>query len=128
MALVSPLDVQLNCDDRTMLQPDILVVCDRGKVIRKGIYGAPDLVMEILSPSSRSRDMVLKLNKYQDAGVKEYWVIDPDRRRIMVYDLGNDADLFIYDFEDVVPVGLFDGKCTIDFRKIYDHMSFLYET
>ena len=129
MVLASPLHVQPDGDDRTILQPDVMVVCDRGKITREGVCGAPDLVMEITSASTKSRDMVLKLHKYLSAGVREYWVIDPEKKRIMVYDLTDkDADLSLYGFDDTVPVGLFGGECVLDFRKIYDDMRFLYET
>ena len=127
MPFAAPLDVQLDCDDRTMLQPDVLVICDRSKVIKRCIYGAPDLVVEILSPSTRSKDMFLKLNKYKNAGVREYWVVDPDKKQIIVYDFQHDDNVSIYGFEDCVPVGIFDGQCSVDFREIYDYIGFLYE-
>ena len=73
MPIASPIDVQLNCDDKTMVQPDVLVVCDREKVIRRCIYGAPDFIIEILSLTSRKKDMFTKLAKYKEAGVREYW-------------------------------------------------------
>ena len=128
--LLAPADVQLDRDNRTMVEPDVMVICDRDKILRKLTYGAPDLVMEITSPSSRGKDMTLKLEKYRKAGVREYWVIEPDKKRIMVYQLREDMDidLSIYGFEDEIPVGIFEGKCTIDFRKIYEKISFLYES
>ena len=126
--LLAPADVQLDRDNRTMVEPDVMVICDRDKILRKLTYGAPDLVMEITSPSSRGKDMTLKLEKYRKAGVREYWVIEPDKKRIMVYQLREDMDidLSIYGFEDEIPVGIFEGKCSIDFRKIYEKISFLY--
>lgn len=127
LALPSPLDVQLDCDDKTMVEPDVVVVCDRDKVVRKNIYGAPDLVIEILSPSTKSRDMILKLGKYQAAGVREYWIVDPDKKRVLVYDFAHDEYPAIYSFEDAVPVGIYEGKCQVDFKKIYERMRFLYE-
>ena len=69
--LPSPLDVQLDCDNRTMLQPDISVICHRDRIVKKGVYGAPDLCIEIVSPSSRKRDYEKKRMKYQNAGVRE---------------------------------------------------------
>ena len=71
LPIVSPIDVQLDCDDRTMLQPDVVIVCDRKKVVHRCVYGAPDFVLEILSPSSRKKDSIIKLNKYMNAGVRE---------------------------------------------------------
>ena len=68
------MDVQLEWDDKTMVQPDVMVVCDRDKITRKCIYGAPDLAVEILSDSTKKKDMYVKLGKYMDAGVREYWL------------------------------------------------------
>ena len=127
LPIVSPVDVQLDCDDRTMVQPDIVVVCDRDKVIKRCIYGAPDLVIEILSPSTRKKDMVIKLNKYMNAGVREYWMVDPDKRNVIVYDFEHDNYLMIYGFDAKIPVNIWDGDCEIDFQEVYDYVRFLYE-
>ena len=81
--LVSPIDVQLDRDDKTVLQPDVLVVCDRSKIIRRCIYGAPDFIVEILSPATRKKDLTVKLGKYIQAGVSEYWIVDPDRKSVV---------------------------------------------
>lgn len=129
IAAYAPLDVQLDCDNRTMVQPDVLVVCDRKKIVRRGvIFGAPDLVVEILSPSTRRKDMYLKLKKYEGAGVREYWLVDPDRKRVVAYDLENRECPVAYSFEDAVPVRIFGGECVVDFREIYEYLEFLYET
>lgn len=125
--LISPLDVQLDCDNRTMVEPDVLVVCDRNKFKKGIIYGAPDFIAEILSSSTRRRDMSLKLAKYTEAGVREYWLVDPDKKKIIVYDLERNELPSIYTFKDKVPVCIFDRKCIIDFAKIYDNIRFLYE-
>ena len=85
--IASPIDVQLDCDDKTMVQPDVIVVCDREKIQNRCIFGAPDFVAEVLSESTRKKDLVLKLNKYMTAGVREYWLVDPDRKKVIVYDL-----------------------------------------
>ena len=113
--LSSPVDVQLNCDDKTMVQPDILVVCDENKISKEGILGAPDLVVEVLSPSTRKKDMSVKLAKYMGAGVREYWIIDPDTKRVIVYDWEQEEILNIYGFGDKIPVGIFGGKCEVEF-------------
>lgn len=126
--LISPLDVQLDCDDRTMVEPDVLVVCDRNKLKKGIIYGAPDFIAEILSPSTRRRDMSLKLAKYTEAGVREYWLVDPDKKKVIVYDLEHNELPSIYTFEDKVSVCIFDRKCIIDFSKIYENIRFLYES
>lgn len=127
MPLVSPVDVQLDCDDRTMVQPDVLVICDRDKMKRRVVYGAPDFIVEILSPSTRRKDMNLKMAKYSEAGVREYWMVDPDKKKVVVYNLEHEEFPVIYTFEDEVPVGIFEGKCRIDFADIYENMRFLYE-
>ncbi len=116
---IAPVDVQLDCDDRTIVEPDVMILCDDTKDIRKRIYGAPDFVAEVLSPSTRRKDMLLKLHKYGEAGVREYWMIDPEHGRIMVYQFeSDDATLDLYSFEDEVPVGIYDGKCRIDFAPL----------
>lgn len=125
--LIAPLDVQLDCDNRTMVEPDVLVVCDRNKFKKGIIYGAPDFIAEILSSSTRRRDMSLKLAKYTEAGVREYWLVDPDKKKVIVYDLERNELPSIYTFKDKVPVCIFDRKCSIDFAKIYDNIRFLYE-
>ena len=127
LPIISPIDVQLDCDNRTMVEPDVVVVCDRNKVIRRCVYGAPDLVIEILSPSSVKKDSVIKLNKYMNAGVREYWLIDPDCRKVMIYDFQQEVLPAIYGFNAKIPVGIWDGDCVIDFNEIYEYIRFLYE-
>ena len=127
MILPSPVSVQLDEDDRTMLQPDVVVCCDRDKILRSHVYGAPDMVIEILSPSTRKKDMGLKLKKYITARVREYWMVDPDKKKVVVYDLEHNELPAIYGFEDQVPVKIFAGKCQIDFSEIYSYIEFLFE-
>lgn len=124
---VAPADVQLDCDDKTMVQPDVFVVCDRSKIIKRCTYGAPDLIVEILSPSTRKKDISIKLKKYIGAGVAEYWIVDPDKKTVVVYDFAHDELPAIYGFDAKVPVALFDGECEVDFAEIYEYVSFLYE-
>lgn len=124
---VAPVDVQLNCDNRTMVEPDVIVVCNRDKIIRRCVYGAPDFIVEVLSPSTKKKDLTIKLNKYTEAGVKEYWLVDPDAKRVMVYRFEEDVVLNIYGFDSKVPVGIFDGKCEINFAELYEQIAFLYE-
>lgn len=124
---ISPIDVQLDCDNKTMLQPDVILICSRDKIIRRGIYGAPDFVVEVLSRSTRKKDMVIKLHKYHNAGVREYWMIDPDKKEILVYDFEAEETPVRYTFEDAVPVAVLNNECTIDFKELYDEIRFLYE-
>ena len=81
LALAAPTDVQLDMDDRTIVVPDLIVLCDLKKLRKKLVYGAPDMVVEILSPSTQSRDMLWKNQKYQFAGVREYWIVNPDEKK-----------------------------------------------
>ena len=126
----APLDVQLNGDDKTMVQPDVIIVCDRSKFHQNSILGAPDLIVEILSPATKKKDMFIKAHKYLDAGVREYWLVDPERKRVMVYNY-EDKEYAeypaIYTFENEVPVHIFDGKCIVDFKEISEYLQFLYK-
>lgn len=119
---ISPVDVQLDCDEWTMVQPDVLIVCDKSKVIKRCIMGAPDFVVEVLSPSSRSKDTVIKLKKYMEAGVKEFWIVDPKKKCVLVYVFEEDAMPTIYGFDDEVPVWIYDGKLKIDFKEIKEQL------
>ena len=126
--LVSPIDVQLDCDDKTMVQPDIVVICDRSRFQSGRIYGAPDLIVEVLSPSTRKKDMYIKAEKYLNAGVREYWIIDSKYKRIYVHCYEKeDFMINMYTFEDEVPVGIWNDDCKVNFREIYDYVSFLEE-
>ena len=79
--MIAPVDVQLDQDDKTMVQPDVLIVCDRDIVIRRCVYGAPDFVAEVLSPSTKKKDIYIKTQKFANAGVREYWMVDPDKQK-----------------------------------------------
>ena len=127
IVMAAPMDVQLDCDDKTMVQPDVMVVCDRDKITRKCIYGAPDLAVEILSDATKKKDMYVKLGKYMEAGVREYWLVDPKGKKVIVYDFEAEVTPSIYGFSSKVPVGIFGGECEVDFAKIYEYISFLYE-
>ena len=122
---IAPMDVQLDCDNRTIVQPDVMIVCDRSKINRQRIFGAPDFVIEVLSPSTKRKDILIKGYKYQNAGVKEYWMINPDSKTVTVYDFREDIDVTTYSFEDNVPILLYDGECVIDFKEIDDYISFI---
>lgn len=119
---ISPLDVQLDKDNKTMVQPDVIVCCSPDQDSGQRIFGAPDFVAEVLSPSSKKRDIFIKLSKYKDAGVREYWLIDPDRKKVIVYDFEHNDDITVYTFDDHIPVGISDGKCNVCFTKIKDRL------
>ncbi|MDO4804130.1 MAG: Uma2 family endonuclease [Lachnospiraceae bacterium] len=116
---LSPFDVRLDRDNYTMVQPDLVVICGEFDVDGSIRYeGAPDLTVEILSPSSRMKDQILKLYKYQNAGVREYWIIDPKHRTVAVHYFEEDYAVKIYDFESEIPVGISEGECVIDFSRV----------
>ena len=127
LPMIAPVDVQLDCDDKTMVEPDVVVVCDRDKIIDRCIYGAPDFIIEVLAKSTRKKDSVIKLNKYLNAGVREYWMIDPEKKKVIVYDFEHDEYPVVYGFDAKVPVGIWDGAMEIDFAEVYEHARFLYE-
>ena len=124
--LLSPADVQLDEDDKTIVQPDVLVICDRSKYKNGRIFGAPDLIMEVLSASTRKKDMQLKLYKYGNAGVREYWLIDPQKKKVIQYDLETIDIPVIYGFDAEIPILIWDGRCRIDFRELEEAVSFLW--
>ena len=126
-AYFAPFDVRLfekeedhpkNVD--TVVQPDLMVVCDQNKVDRHGVHGAPDLVIEIISNSSRRLDRLTKLNLYQRAGVREYWIVDPDSCVVSVYTLkdGVYRAAPAYGADSSVRVGILDD-CTIDLSAVF---------
>lgn len=125
--IMSPADVQLDKDDKTMLQPDLFIICDRDQILSTHLYGAPDFIVEVLSKSTRKKDMKIKLNKYRNAGVREYWMIDPKARQVLVYVFSREANPVIYGFDAKIPVNIFQDDCMIDFQEIYDYIRFLYQ-
>jgi len=122
----SPIDVRLNAEkgDDTVVQPDLIIVCDSSKLEdNKACKGAPDLVVEILSPSTASIDLVIKLNKYQEAGVKEYWIVDPESNTVQVFTLeGSNYIVHAYGLEDeavdIIPVGISEGF-EVNLREVF---------
>lgn len=104
----APFAVFLNENDKNYVEPDISVICDKNKITDKGCNGAPDWVIEIVSPSSRQMDYYKKLFKYRTAGVREYWIADPIKEMVMVYKFEKET-MEQYSFGDDVPVGIYDG-------------------
>lgn len=120
-AFFAPVDVQIDCDDKTMVQPDVLVVCDREKIRGFGVYGAPDFLVEILSKSTRKKDMTIKLAKYCEAGVREYWIIDPHKRVLIIHNFMDESWVpEIRPLQGEVPVAIFDGKLKINLDEVND--------
>lgn len=107
-AYPAPYAVYLKNDERNYVEPDISVVCDKNKMGEKGCLGAPDLIIEIVSPSSRHMDYERKLPLYRDAGVREYWIADPKRKIVTVYDTERGAEGTAYSFSEKIKVGIYE--------------------
>lgn len=103
----APFAVFLNNDDKTYVEPDISVICDKNKLNDRGCAGAPDFVIEVVSPSSRKMDYTTKNALYSDAGVREYWIVDPARERTTIYYYEQDEAPMIYLFTQVVCSGIY---------------------
>lgn len=103
----SPFAVFLNEDDCNYVEPDISIICDQSKLTDKGCNGAPDWIIEVVSPSSRQMDYYKKLFKYRTAGVREYWVVDSGKQLITVYSFEKDS-MEEYTFKEDVPVGIYE--------------------
>lgn len=104
----APFAVFLNNDNRNYFEPDLCVICDPSKLDERGYCGAPDWIVEIVSQGSRQMDYYRKLFKYREAGVREYWVVDPDRNIVTVYNFESDT-MVEYPFGEKVPVGIWKG-------------------
>lgn len=113
---LAPFAVKLNADDKNHVEPDISVICDTTKLTDKGCTGAPDWIIEVVSPSSRRMDYFTKLFKYRTAGVREYWLVDPDKNRILVYSFETE-DTTEYSFSDSVRAGIYEDF-SIDFSQL----------
>lgn len=124
----APLDVRLFEEEGdtpetvdTVVQPDLVVICDRKKLDDHGCKGAPDLVIEVLSPSSRRHDRLVKLDLYQQAGVPEYWLVDPAGQSVQVFLLNASGYLLPredYGRKDIARVNALEG-CFIDLEKVF---------
>ncbi|MDO4804028.1 MAG: Uma2 family endonuclease [Lachnospiraceae bacterium] len=117
---IAPADVRLDNSNWTMVQPDLFIVCNRKDDDFQRFNGAPDFIIEIVSPSSRYHDMFRKLNKYRLARVKEYWIIDPQRLKITVYDFEHEELPMTHTFDETIQIGISKGRCKVDFAAIYD--------
>ena len=103
----APFAVFLNADDKTYVEPDISVICDKDKLNEDGCNGAPDWIIEIISPSTERMDYGIKLFKYRSAKVREYWVINPSKQTVMVYDFEHELETKQYSFDDTIPVCIY---------------------
>lgn len=107
-------------DVDTLVEPDISVVCDKNKLDKNGCKGAPDMVVEILSPSTLRHDHFVKLGLYQRAGVQEYWIVSPENKTVQVYTLNNGTltPREFYGAGDVAKVNVLEG-CFVELRKVF---------
>jgi Uma2 family endonuclease len=112
-----PFGVRLNEEEDTVFEPDVTVICDKSKMDDNGCTGAPDLIVEVLSPSSTRHDRITKLNKYREAGVREYWVVDSADNNVqaMVFETGA---VIGYTDADIAPVAVLPG-CEINLQEVF---------
>ena len=116
--LPAPFDVKLHKNKDDIVQPDISIICDRNKLDGKRCNGAPDWIIEIVSPSSATHDYVTKMMLYENAGVKEYWIVNPQEKTIVIYNFQSKSDIISeYSFEDKIKVGIYEDLA-IDFAEI----------
>ena len=104
----APFAVFLNENDQNYVEPDISVICDKNKIMDKGCNGAPDWVIEIVSPSSKQMDYFKQLFKYGTAGVREYWGVYPERELVTIYNFERDS-MEEFAFDKDIPVGIYEG-------------------
>lgn len=118
----APFDVILNENNdmdssKNTVQPDISVICDKNKLNDKGCLGAPDLIIEVVSPYNPTNDYIRKLGLYSQYKVREYWIVNPMKESIFVYQLGENKDPEAYTFKDKIKIGIFENLF-IDFNEI----------
>ena len=114
----APFSVQLN--EKSVVEPDITVICDKDKLTERGCTGGPDWIIEIVSPSNSANDYIRKSGLYYDAGVREYWIVDPIIEKVIVYDMTDKiTNITIYTFNDTVRSNIYDDLY-IDFSSVLD--------
>ena len=111
-------DVNLCEDQKTVVQPDLLIVRDPAKITEERIVGAPDFVLEVISPSTGFKDYTIKLHKYQEAGVREYWIADPIKKRLMIFYFEGAEVPQILPLEGQAALRIFGGEVTVDLDRI----------
>ena len=118
----APFAVFIKKDDKNYVEPDISVICDKNKLSDRGCEGAPDFIIEIVSPSSRRMDYYKKCTLYAESGVREYWIVDPKRETVLCYFFEGEDYPQMYTFDDIIPVMIYDGKLEINFADIKDRL------
>jgi len=104
----APFDVKLSDIPLTIVQPDLMIVCDRNKLDEKWCSGAPDFIIEIVSPGTQSNDYIRKLFYYKNYGVREYWIVDPQRKSVIVNYFEGDLLNVNYSFASTIKVNIYD--------------------
>ena len=118
----APFDVKLSDMPLTIVQPDIMVVCDKNKLDKKRCNGAPDFIIEIVSPGNPADDYIRKLYYYKNAGVREYWIVDPRRKTVIINYFEANMLNIQYSFDSIIKVNIYDDLL-INFSEIADMLS-----
>lgn len=105
--LPAPFAVFLNADGKNYVEPDISIICSKDRIDDRGCNGAPDWIIEITSPPTSQTDYGIKLFKYRSAKVREYWIVNPQKKTVNVYDFEHDKGN-LYAFDDEIPVSIYD--------------------
>ncbi len=119
--LPAPFGVYIKKDDHNFVEPDISVICDKEKLDEKGCHGAPDWIIEIVSPSSKQMDYLRKAALYRDAGVREYWIVDSQREMVTVHDANCWDSPVCHSFSEQIQVGIYQNLY-IDFPGIAESL------
>ena len=119
----APFDVKLSDRPLTIVQPDIMIVCDKNKLDGKRCNGAPDFIIEIVSPSNQADDYIQKLYYYKNYGVREYWIVDPNRKIVIVNYFEENLLNVPYTFNSIVKVNIYDDLY-INFSDITELLNF----
>lgn len=114
--ILSPFAVYIKDDEHNYVEPDVTVICNPDKLDEKGCHGAPDWVIEIVSPSSKTMDYIRKCSLYEAAGVREYWIVDPKERSVWVYDF-EQGTTKQYSFAEQVKTGIYEDFF-LDFKEV----------
>ena len=120
--LTAPFDVKLSDSPLTIVQPDIMVICDKDKLDGKRCNGAPDFIIEIVSPGNPADDYIRKLYHYKNAGVREYWIVDPRRKTVTVNYFEGNMLTIQYSFDSVIKVNIYEDLL-INFSGISDMLN-----
>lgn len=105
---IAPCDVKMSDEPLTIVQPDLFVVCDKSKLDKNRCNGTPDFIIEIVSPGNTANDYIQKLYYYKHYGAREYWIVDPDKQIITVYDFEKEIYASRYTFDDKIKVGIYN--------------------